>query len=216
MKLRIKKETAVRLFETLGFKTANTWTDDRLLSKVNNLQELIEETDVKIKNHKMRKILKKILTADTIRFKVQEPEEKKSKRPVKTETEIKKKETKEMGTKTKKKVAKKEVQKVAKKKTGKKVAKKKTTKEKVKSTVEKKKKTAKGKVVTVKKEVGIDKFGSRKGTIKAKINAVLTKTPKTMQQLLDAAKVANPQSGHLKDLIENGYVVKTDKGFSIK
>ena len=66
------------------------------------------------------------------------------------------------------------------------------------------------------KKVEVDSFGNREGSIKAKINAVLTKTPKTMEQLLKDAKVDNQQNGHLKNLIDEGFVVKSDKGYALK
>jgi len=60
---------------------------------------------------------------------------------------------------------------------------------------------------------GTDKFGSRLGSNKAKINAVLSKEPKSMKTLLKEAGLSNTQYGHLKSLIEKGFVEKTDKGF---
>ncbi|HUU86362.1 MAG TPA: hypothetical protein VMX17_01245 [Candidatus Glassbacteria bacterium] len=61
-----------------------------------------------------------------------------------------------------------------------------------------------------------DKFGSRKGSIASKINAVLTKQPKTMEQLQKDADVENQQNGHLKKLIEAGYAKKVDgKGYAL-
>ncbi len=101
-----------------------------------------------------------------------------------------------------------------------------TPEKKTKTKLTKKKKAAKKKItagsVSKEKEIkkqektGLDKFGSRKGTIQARINAILTKRPKTMQQILDDAEVDNPQSGHLNNLIKAKHIVKSEKGFALK
>jgi len=60
---------------------------------------------------------------------------------------------------------------------------------------------------------GTDKWGYRIGSKKARINAVLSTEPKTMKTLMQEAGLSNTQYGHLKSLIEKGFVEKTDKGF---
>jgi len=60
---------------------------------------------------------------------------------------------------------------------------------------------------------GTDKFGSRLGSNKAKINAVLSTEPKMMKTLVQEAGLSGGYYNHLKSLIEKGFVEKTDKGF---
>ena len=74
MRLIIKKRTVVKLFEALGFKTANTWDDSRLMRKINEIPELVEE--VEVKNPKVKRLIEKILKASEVILK-----EEKSKRP---------------------------------------------------------------------------------------------------------------------------------------
>ncbi len=62
---------------------------------------------------------------------------------------------------------------------------------------------------------GTDRFGSRLGSNKAKINAVLSKTPKTMTMLMKEAGVPSAYYQHLNRLIEKGFVEKTGKGFKV-
>ena len=74
MRLIIKKRTVVKLFAALGFKTANTWDDSRLMRKINEIPELVEE--VEVKNPKVKRLIEKILKASEVILK-----EEKSKRP---------------------------------------------------------------------------------------------------------------------------------------
>jgi hypothetical protein len=60
---------------------------------------------------------------------------------------------------------------------------------------------------------GTDKFGSRIDSKCARINAVLSTEPKRMKTLLKEAGLSNTQYGHLRSLIEKGFVEKTNKGF---
>jgi len=60
---------------------------------------------------------------------------------------------------------------------------------------------------------GTDKFGSRLGSNKAKINAVLSTEPKMMKTLVQEAGLSGGYYGHLNRLIEKEFVEKTDKGF---
>ena len=71
MKLTIKKETVVKLFTALGFKTATSWDEKRLQAKIKKLPELVD--GVKIRNPKTRAVLKKIMAANKVVFK-EEPE----------------------------------------------------------------------------------------------------------------------------------------------
>jgi len=73
---------------------------------------------------------------------------------------------------------------------------------------------------------GVDKFGSRIGSNNAKLNAVLTKKPHTVKELVDKAgieakefKPGDLQLGafysHLKKLTESGHVKKTEEGYAL-
>lgn len=59
-----------------------------------------------------------------------------------------------------------------------------------------------------------DKFGSCKSSNDAKINAVLSKTPKSMHRLVTQAKLSGTYYEHLGKLIKEKIVVKSkdDKG----
>ncbi len=199
MKLTIKKETVVRLFEALGFKTAKTWDEKRLQAKLKQLPELVEET--KVKSPKMKRILKKVLSASEIIFKSEEPE-----RPSEAATAEpdkvtkKKKPTAEPGKVTKKKKPTAEPGKVTKTKKKKTTAKKKEAKTAKKSEVEK------------------DAFGRRLGTQGALIDTKLDKTPKSIKQLVKECKLSKGRiSTHLRWLVEKGFVKKDKDGkYSIK
>jgi len=60
----MKQETIVKLFEALGFKTAQTWDEPKLQKKVKELPELVD--GVKLKNRNAKRILKAILGAKEI------------------------------------------------------------------------------------------------------------------------------------------------------
>ncbi len=168
--MQITRERALKLFSYFNYKTAGKWSSKRMGGKLANLPEMVDVA--KVKNDRVKAILKEIAGASSIEVVSATPEKK-------------------TNTKSTKK---------------KKAAKKKTTAESVSKEKETKKQ----------KKTGLDKFGSRKGTIQARINAVLTKRPKTMQQILDDAEVDNPQSGHLNNLIKAKHIVKSEKGFALK
>lgn len=68
-----------------------------------------------------------------------------------------------------------------------------------------------------KNQVTRDAFGSRKTSQAAAINAALTKTPQTPQQLAEATKLKlHRVRSHLKYLEGRGHVVASDKGFALK
>lgn len=83
-----------------------------------------------------------------------------------------------------------------------------------------KKKTASKKDSTKQKKqkkessVEKDKFGSRLDTRCAKINAVLSKKPKTLSVITEESG-ASSVSNHLATLMKKGYVVRTDKGYAV-
>lgn len=59
----------------------------------------------------------------------------------------------------------------------------------------------------------VDRLGSRVGSNEAKINAVLTTSPKKMNVLVSEAQTTTTYYGHLKKLIERGLVAKSDLGY---
>lgn len=62
--IKIKKETVIKLFVELGFKTAGRWPTKKLQQKIKNLPELTD--GVKIRKPKVRKILNAILAAKKV------------------------------------------------------------------------------------------------------------------------------------------------------
>ena len=105
--LMLKQVTVVRLFEALGFKTSKTWDKERLLKKIKQLPELVD--GVKIKNPKVKLILKKILRSKKIGIRMTnttEPERPSEAAMRKSEGGKKKKVIKKKSTKKKEKAAK--------------------------------------------------------------------------------------------------------------
>ncbi len=100
-RLIMKQETVLKLFEALGFKTAKTWSPERLQKKIKQLPDLVD--GVKIRNPKVRKILKAILDTTAKGGKVVL----KSLVEEEIETETKKEKEQEMSKKKTKKVSKK-------------------------------------------------------------------------------------------------------------
>lgn len=85
--LKMKKETVVRVFEALGYKTAKNWEVERLEKKVNGLSELIKDSKhPDIEDSRTKKALTAILKADKVIIdkpeteKVQEVEKKTEKK----------------------------------------------------------------------------------------------------------------------------------------
>jgi hypothetical protein len=68
------------------------------------------------------------------------------------------------------------------------------------------------KIAKVKEQAKVDKFGSRPGSKSAKINACLSKQPKTMKQLLKETGLESTFYNHVNVLIAKHYVVKTKDG----
>jgi hypothetical protein len=63
--------------------------------------------------------------------------------------------------------------------------------------------------------VELDQYGARVGSGGAKVNAVLSTTPKKMDQLIKEAGVSGTYYQHLKAMIQAGLVVKTAAGFAL-
>lgn len=107
-RLIMKREKVVKLFVELGFKTAGTWDDSRLLRKIKELPELVEE--VKIKKPKVKEILQKILSAKEVVLKTEDKtteEEDQGGHPPTSEPKTAKKKTAKKKTTEKKTVKKK-------------------------------------------------------------------------------------------------------------
>ncbi len=191
---QVSKTRARKIFVALGFKTAKSWDEVQLTKKIKGLPNLADGTKLEPKMQKRVNVIcqwikddKKVVVIDL------DDVASGKKRAADVEDAVKRDSTK-------------------------KAEKKAETAKKEKSANKKAAKKEKGKVQdkkAVAAKDNTDKFGSRKGTIKAAINSVLTKKPKTMEYLLKEAKVSNQQSGHLKNLIDDGYVVKTDKGYHL-
>jgi len=219
--LEITKSRAVKIFEDIGFQTANKWDSIRLQKKLMNLESLVEGTKLSAKGKKrVDEILQarsdgKEVVVTTAEEKVADAKAGKAVQDaLKRETERKV---------NRKKKSKKEKEKVdveenkSESKSGGKMSKsKKTAKKKIEKSTKSKSKTAAAKSKKEDaKDIKLDKFGSRVGTIQAKINSALTKKPKTMGQLLEISGVKNQQNGHLKNLINAGFVKKTEKGYTL-
>jgi putative zinc finger/helix-turn-helix YgiT family protein len=66
-----------------------------------------------------------------------------------------------------------------------------------------------------KERAQLDRFGMRVGSGAAEINKVISEKPKTAKEILDESGVETPLSriyGHMRKLIERGFVVKTEDG----
>ncbi len=198
MKLIIKKETVVKLFVALGFKTAEKWDDKRLLSKITQLPDFVDLKN--IKNAKMRKILKKIMHADKVAFKGMKEEQ--PERP----SEAAMRET-EGG-----KVSKKKASEDKGKGKGKKTTKTKTAKKQA-PTKKPKAKEKDDKDAAVKKEVEKDAFGRRAGSQGALIDTKLGKKAKSIEEIAKESKLPVGRiSNHMRDLLSKGFVIKNNDG----
>ena|ERR1700722_10589356 len=62
----------------------------------------------------------------------------------------------------------------------------------------------------------LDKFGTRLGSDRAKVNAALGKKPQTITEIVEKAGLEKPFfRKHLKSLIDQGFVEKVDEGFKL-
>ena len=67
-----------------------------------------------------------------------------------------------------------------------------------------------------KEKAGVDQFGSRVGTVRAKVNAMLSKK-KALTMAIIREKLGGPcNESYLKGLVERKIAVKTDKGYMLK
>ena len=194
-KNEVSKNRVVKIFEALGFKTAGQWDAARLQKKLLKLNTLIEGAELDVRTQKrVDEILRAQNESQTVKVIDTEDVVDDKRREKEVNDGIKRKEDER-----KEKMAKKA-------KTDKKV--KKATKKAKKTT-----KTTQKKKEATKKET--DKFGSRKGSSMAEINAALSKKPKKMADLVKDAGATGTYYEHLKKLIKAGHVKKSDKGFSL-
>lgn len=183
MALVIRRERIISLYEALGFKTADNWDDERLIKKIESLEELTE--GVKIKDAKIRKLLDKVLKAGKIKIKTDKVEgatetnmgKKKKKKSSKKEKKDQKATTEQVEetTKKKKKSGKKAKieKKVDKKKSSKKDSKKKSKKDTKKTTTDKKKSEKKMGVI----DTVIDCLKKEHTTVKNIVKVLVKKFP---------------------------------------
>ena len=67
-----------------------------------------------------------------------------------------------------------------------------------------------------KEKAGVDQFGARLGTVRAKVNAMLSKK-KALTMAIIREKLGGPcNESYLKGLVERKIAVKTDKGYMLK
>ena len=102
--LELKRSTAIKIFEALGFKTVSKWNTKRLEAKIKNLPELTD--GVKLKNNKLKKKIQEIIAAEKV---VIIPSEKEAKEDTKIEKQVEE---------SKKRTTEKKQEKVGKKKSG--------------------------------------------------------------------------------------------------
>jgi len=192
--LTIKRKTAVKIFEALGFKTATKWNAKRMAAKLGNLEDLTDGVD--IEDPKMASMIKKIVKADKV---IIGESTKTEEAPVEEKKTSKKKSAKKSKKKAKK--ADKEVETPKKKKKEKKSAKKSDKKKSAKKTDKK---------TSAKDKKGMDSFGSRIGTNNAVINKCISKKPKNMKEIVEQAGLSGSFYNHLNKLAEKGLIKKND------
>ena len=196
----ITKTRAIKIFEALGFKTACNWDVSKLQKKIENLPNLVEGAKLDDKTQKRINVVLKALK-DGRKVAVVDVEDaaadKKRGKAVEDAAQ------RESGRKAEKKAK------------GKKVEVKEEDKPVAKPKSKTKKKTKKVVVITSKEKKDVDKFGSRKGSDAAKVNAALGKKPKKMKQLMADAGLESSFYNHLIKLVEAGHVVKSDEGYAI-
>jgi len=195
MKLTVKKETVIELFETIGFKTVRTKDDEWLLKKAKELPEIVNAANVK--NPKMKRLLKSLANASEIAFK--DGKKKVSKKEDKTPKPTK-------ATRTKKKI------KQTEKKTEPKKKKTKQTKRKAVSKTNggKKKKTTKKTKAKKTESTGKDIFGTRLSSKMSKVNKCLNENPKSMKELMKQSGIETSFYNHLNGLVKKGLVQRDD------
>ncbi len=65
------------------------------------------------------------------------------------------------------------------------------------------------------KTSNLDAFGARPGTLRHKVNAALTATPKNMKTLMTDAGVEDTFYNYLNSLAKKGLVARTNEGYAL-
>ena len=191
---KVSLTRARMIYVALGFKTAENWDVARLTKKLPKLDMLIEGANLDRKNIKK---VNEILRAQS-----------KGRKVIVVDMD-------DVDTDKKRGRAVKDAQKrVAARDKDKKVKTAKKEKASAKKEV-KAKKAATKQTKRIAEKVDLDKFGSHKGSAYAKINAVISKKPKKMSQLVKESKISGTCYSHLKKLIDSGDVKKSDKGYAL-
>ena len=192
----VTKTRVVKIFLALGFKTADKWDAVRLQKKIQNLPDLIEGAKF---TTKMQKRVDRILNFLSQGQKIIVVDVEDATADDKRKQEIKNAAERETKRKIEKKAKDKSKVKAEVKKTEKK---------------DKSKKQAKKAVAASKEKKNIDKFGSQEGSDIAKVNAQLSRKPKTIKQLCDEAglEVAGKYYNNLNyKLVKEGLVKRDGK-----
>ena len=195
----VKRSKLVKLYGLLGFKTADKWDCKKFEKKVKSLPDFIGQEGIEFENEKAQKFVdgvlaaleegKTIVVVDEIGdIDSQEPEPEAQEVETKKESEVAKPKKKTKAVKTK-------------------------TKEKASEKVSAKKKTENTKTVN---KVERDVFGSCVGSNLARVNACLSKKPKTMGELVKQVGLKDSYYTHLGKLVEAGLVKKSEGGYSLK
>lgn len=181
--MEITRTQANDIFVDLGYKTAPKWNDKEVQRKINNLPAEIKETDTSSLDIKVQPLVETILR-----------KLKNGKSVIVVDGEAS-----EAGAQAAEDVMAADEDKAAKKE----------KKEKKAPKAEKAKKAAKPKKAPKEK----DAFGNYADSDIAKLNACITKTPKSMQQLIKEAGLKGAYYNHINDLITKGFVKKVEKNY---
>jgi len=190
--LVVSRKQAIALMEGLCFTTANKWSDEKLVNKLNKLPELIDtETTVgDMKDSALNDFMEQIVTAVGDGIKIM---------------------TKKTTTTTTKKT-----KKTKKSKPGAETTKAPATERAGKSSKKKVKKTTPA-AAPKKGKVERDEYGNKANSQAGKINAVLLKAGKkhvTAEQIEKKTGLTRARiNGHLSYLIDKGFAKSSDEGY---
>lgn len=223
--LNVSRDDLVGLFTDYQFPSVANWPLDRMMGKIKNLPKLVKDDNEEIRlTVNSKKTLEALLEAldskdeivvtgydEPAAPKTENPAKKNGKAPGKKPAAAAKK-----PAKGKNKPAAKE--KASGKTNGKAPARKPATADAAgkKADKGKDKPAAKEKAngEPVKEPAGKDEFGYRLGTVRAQVNAVLSKKkPLTMAEIVELAKMPWTPGNHMREMVAKGHAKKTDKGF---
>jgi len=193
MRLKIKKETVVKMFVGLGFKTADTWDEEKLLKKVKQLPDILDDSKIDgIEDPKIERILESVLDADEIIFKEEgEPES--------SNEEVSNEETEEEDT-DEEAIEEEDEDEVE-------------DTEPEENEPESEKPETKQPTKKTKKGIGKDAFGRRLGSQGALIDEHISNEGKTIKEIAEATGLPNGRvSTHLRDLLSKGFLKRDDNG----